>query len=110
MTQQSALITNDDGIDSRGLVELARLASDAGFRPLVVAPDRENSGASAALNALEANGRLVMSPRELPGLPDVEAYAVRATPAFISFVGCQDGFGDCNRSMEEGAPRNENTT
>jgi 5'-nucleotidase len=45
------LVTNDDGIDSVGLHVLARAMTDLGD-VVVVAPDSEYSGASAALGAL----------------------------------------------------------
>ena len=45
------LVTNDDGIDSVGLHELARALAPLG-EVVVVAPDSEYSGASAALGAL----------------------------------------------------------
>ena len=45
------LVTNDDGIDSEGLLRLATAVSDHG-EVTVVAPDREYSGASASLGVL----------------------------------------------------------
>jgi 5'-nucleotidase len=45
------LVTNDDGIDATGLHILARRLTDLG-EVVVVAPDREYSGASAALGTL----------------------------------------------------------
>ncbi len=45
------LVTNDDGIDSEGLLWLASAMSDHG-EVTVVAPDREYSGASASLGVL----------------------------------------------------------
>ena len=45
------LVTNDDGIDSLGLHELARSLTDLG-EVTVVAPDQEYSGAGAALGAV----------------------------------------------------------
>ncbi len=44
------LVTNDDGIDSHGLHELARALVDLGD-VTVVAPDAEYSGAGASLGA-----------------------------------------------------------
>ena len=52
-----ALITNDDGIGSRGLRVLARAAVAAGLDVTVAAPDSERSGSGAALSALEPGGR-----------------------------------------------------
>ena len=46
------LVTNDDGIDSEGLLRLAAAVSDHG-EVTVVAPDREYSGASASLGVLK---------------------------------------------------------
>ena len=45
------LLTNDDGIDSVGLHVLARAMREHGD-VVIVAPDREYSGAGAALGAL----------------------------------------------------------
>jgi 5'-nucleotidase len=69
------LVTNDDGIDSRGFGVLARLAVEAGL-VVVAAPHTERSGASASLTAPAEDGRLAVAGRrwaELPGgsAPDV---------------------------------------
>ena len=58
------LLTNDDGIDSPGLVALARVAADAGFEVVVAAPAHEHSGASASIiatqgHAVTAGGRVL---------------------------------------------------
>ena len=45
------LVTNDDGIDSLGLHELARSIAELG-EVTVVAPDKEYSGAGAAIGAV----------------------------------------------------------
>jgi 5'-nucleotidase len=89
-----ALITNDDGIDSVGLHTLARIAVAAGLDVTVAAPHQERSGSSAALSALEAEGRLLVERRALEGLDGVTALAVQATPAMIVFSGARGAFGD----------------
>ena len=79
-----ALITNDDGLDSPGLHALAALAHDAGLDVVVAAPHEDASGVSASVKALRApDGAVRLHRREIPALPDVEAYAVEAHPAFI---------------------------
>ncbi|MEU5842417.1 5'/3'-nucleotidase SurE [Rhodococcus sp. NPDC047139] len=88
-----ALIVNDDGIDSPGLLLLARVAVDAGFDVQVAAPHVERSGASASLTALQDEGKLLLSRRPLDGLPDVESYAVEASPALITFLAAYRAFG-----------------
>jgi 5'-nucleotidase len=87
------LITNDDGIDSPGLAALAGAARDAGLEVIVAAPSREFSGSSAALTAVEEDGRILVDPRELPGLDGVPAYSVAASPAFVTLIALHSGFG-----------------
>ena len=88
-----ALIVNDDGIDSPGLALLARLAVEAGFDVQVAAPHIERSGASASLTALQDDGKLLLGRRPIEGLPDVESYAVEASPALIAFLASYGAFG-----------------
>ncbi|MFD6897024.1 5'/3'-nucleotidase SurE [Rhodococcus sp. NPDC060086] len=88
-----ALIVNDDGIDSRGLRVLAQVAVDAGLDVTVAAPHIERSGASASLSALEEKGTLSMSLRVFPELPEVEVFAVEASPALITFIASESAFG-----------------
>ena len=89
-----ALIVNDDGVDSPGLAALARVAVEAGLDVRVAAPHIERSGASAALTALEADGKLEVSRRSIEGLPDVEVLAVHGSPALITFVASYGAFGE----------------
>jgi 5'-nucleotidase len=87
------LVTNDDGIDSAGLHALAGAARDSGHVVIVAAPSREFSGASAAITAVEKDGRILYEPRELPGLPGVAAYSVAASPAFVVIIAQHGAFG-----------------
>lgn len=52
------LVSNDDGVDAPGIHALARGLRDAGHEVLVVAPDRDRSGASNSLT-LDAPIRVV---------------------------------------------------
>ncbi|WP_324649373.1 5'/3'-nucleotidase SurE [Georgenia sp. H159] len=88
------LITNDDGIESAGLVVLAEVALEAGCEVVVAAPHRQYSGASASLTAQEVDGRLALVDKRPPGLPDgVVSYGVKAAPALIAFVAAYGAFG-----------------
>jgi 5'-nucleotidase len=71
------LVTNDDGIDSVGLHVLARAMRRHG-EVVVVAPDREYSGASAAFGALHLIQPEVHR-RSIDGMDDV--WAVSGPPA-----------------------------
>jgi len=87
-----ALITNDDGIDSPGLVTLAAAARSCGLDVVVAAPSEEASGTSASVDAAGETGRVLSERRALPGL-DAEAYAVAAHPGLIALIACHGGFG-----------------
>ena len=87
------LVTNDDGIDSAGLRALARVAVAAGHDVVVAAPASEASGASASLQAVDVDGRVIVEARALPDLAGVPAHAVAATPAFIVLLATRSAFG-----------------
>ena len=83
------LVTNDDGIDSEGLHVLAR-AMRAHGEVTVVAPDRENSGAGAAIGALH-----LMEPEIHPASVDGidTAWKVNGTPALCAMFARMGAFG-----------------
>jgi len=89
----TALITNDDGIDSPGLHTLARIALDAGCSVIIAAPAEQSSGSSASIMGAELDGRIRMSRRSIPGLESVPTFAVRAAPALISLIAAHGAFG-----------------
>ncbi|MGM1061669.1 5'/3'-nucleotidase SurE [Saccharothrix sp. Mg75] len=102
------LITNDDGIDSPGLLALARGAVEHGWDTVVAAPARESSGTSAGLTAAEDDRRVKVERRELPGLPDVPGFAVSAHPGLIALVAAQGAFGDPPDVVLSGVNRGAN--
>jgi 5'-nucleotidase len=105
----TTLITNDDGIDSEGLRQLAAAATGDGLSAVVAAPAMEASGSSAALTAPHADGRIVVKRRQLAGLDQVAAYAVDALPAFIAFIGARGGFGFTPDLVLSGINKGPNT-
>lgn len=84
------LVTNDDGVDAVGLHVLARRLVGIGD-VVIAAPDREYSGAGAALGALN-----VIRPEvrrvDLDGVP--EAWSVTGPPALCVMFGRLGVFGD----------------
>jgi 5'-nucleotidase len=89
------LVTNDDGVDAPGLVELALAACEADFEVFVAAPREESSGSSCALSAVQEGGRTVFDRRHLPRLgDDVPVFAVAAAPSMISLLALRGAFGD----------------
>lgn len=88
-----ALVTNDDGVDSVGILTLARVAAEAGLDVVVAAPGWDTSGASASLTAVERDGRFLFSEREMAGLEGVPVFAVEGAPAFIVRTAMTGAFG-----------------
>lgn len=84
------LVTNDDGIDAVGLQVLARRLTELGD-VVVAAPDREYSGAGAALGALHLI-RPEVRRAELDGVP--EAWSVTGPPALCVTFARLGVFGD----------------
>jgi 5'-nucleotidase len=87
--QRRILVTNDDGIDSEGLHVLARAATALGH-VIVVAPDSEYSGASAAVGALH----LIQPEVHRATIEGVaEAWSVSGPPALCVFFARLGAFG-----------------
>lgn len=102
------LITNDDGIDSPGLVALAQAAIDAGLDVIVAAPAAQSSGSSASIIAQHDDGRIHFERREHPDLPSVTCFAVEAAPALISLLAAHGAFGDAPDLVMSGINRGAN--
>lgn len=84
------LVTNDDGIDSIGLHVLARAMREHG-EVVVVAPDREYSGAGAAVGALHL---LQPETRQATIEGIDEAWSVTGPPALCVMFACLGLFGE----------------
>ncbi|MDH6180665.1 5'-nucleotidase [Microbacteriaceae bacterium SG_E_30_P1] len=87
------LITNDDGIDSPGLWELANTAHSLGLDVTVAAPSIQYSGASASILGAHEDGSIAFTERELPALPGIRCFAVDAAPALVTLVAAHGAFG-----------------
>ncbi|MFC0533217.1 5'/3'-nucleotidase SurE [Phytohabitans kaempferiae] len=102
------LVTNDDGIDAPGLRALARALADTGADVVVAAPSQEASGMSAAMTAVEEDGRIVVVAHTLDGLDGVEAYGVAGSPAFIALISARGAFGPAPDLVFSGINRGAN--
>jgi len=103
-----ALITNDDGIGSPGLAALAVGAVEHGWTVVIAAPAEEASGTSAGLSGAGEEGKVAVERRELPGVPDVPAYAVAAHPGLIALAAAQGAFGEPPDVVLSGVNRGAN--
>jgi 5'-nucleotidase len=88
------LVTNDDGVASPGLHELAAALVAAGYDVLVAAPDRDMSGSAAALGQIHIDEEIEAEPVDLPGLDGVPAYAVDGPPGLCVLAARLGGFGE----------------
>jgi 5'-nucleotidase len=102
------LITNDDGIAAPGLRWLAGAAYHHGLDVVVAAPRREASGMSAALTAVTDAGRVVFNRTALPGLDDVPAFGVAASPGYIVVLAGLRAFGPAPDLVLSGINRGAN--
>jgi 5'-nucleotidase len=102
------LITNDDGIDAPGIRWLAQAVAREGHDVVVAAPLNEASGSSAAMTAVEQNGKIVVQRRELAGTKNIPAYAVAASPAFIVLLALREAFGPAPDVVMSGINRGAN--
>jgi 5'-nucleotidase len=76
------LVTNDDGIDSKGLWTLAKAMSQVG-QVSIIAPDKERSGVGSCLSfRTDINIKQVPCP-----IPGVCAYAIDGTPSDCVMLG-----------------------
>lgn len=103
------LVTNDDGIDSDGIHELARALATTGHEILVVAPSTDWSGAGAAIGNLRPDAALAVSRAEIPGAPDVEAWALDGPPALCLVAGRLGAFGELPDLVVSGINAGANT-
>lgn len=88
------LVTNDDGIDSPGLRELAYSLDRAGHALVIVAPQRNMSGAGASVGYLGQGSRIGVQQTEVPGLSGSPAFAVDGPPGLIVLLARLGAFGD----------------
>lgn len=87
------LVTNDDGIESEGIHALVRALVTTEHEIVVVAPDRNWSGAGAALGDLEPGRALDVARVEIPGAPEAEAYSLAGPPALTVVASRLGAFG-----------------
>lgn len=86
------LITNDDGVDSPGIHELARQVSAAGYEVIVIAPDHDASGTGASLGRISPDHPVAVKEGQIDGL-DAPVYAIAGPPALCVITAYLEAFG-----------------
>jgi 5'-nucleotidase len=103
------LITNDDGYESRGIGVLAAAVAAQGHDVVVCAPDRDQSGCGAGIGTWHADEHIDVQDVVLPDAPDVQAIAVRGTPALAVFAANLGAFGPAPDAVVSGINPGLNT-
>jgi 5'-nucleotidase len=103
------LVTNDDGIESEGIHVLARALHDAGHEVLVVAPDRDWSGAGAAIGMIRPDEHVAVERVEIPEAPGVEAWALGGPPGMTVIAAHLGAFGEQPELVVSGINAGANT-
>lgn len=102
------LVTNDDGVESPGIRVLAEMVRKLGMTPIVAAPARNRSGASASLVGVGADGELAVEQRSWDGW-DGTVLAAEATPALLAWLGVRQAFGGRPEIVASGINYGPNT-
>jgi 5'-nucleotidase len=103
------LVTNDDGIESPGLVALAEVIQQAGHDVLVAAPSWDSSGSSSSVTGVRSFGELAWKAVDWPGWPEDSVLSVDATPALIALVAMHEKFGTRPEMVVSGINLGANT-
>jgi 5'-nucleotidase len=92
-TAMRVLVTNDDGVESDGIVALARSLHRAGHDVFVVAPASDLSGAGASIGPLHRSEPIPVAEHHWDELPDVPVLALERPPATAVYLACLGAFG-----------------
>lgn len=88
------LVTNDDGIESEGIHVLVRALATTDHEVVVVAPDRNWSGAGAAIGEIDPSRPLPVHRVQIPGAEEVEAWSLAGPPALTVIASSLGAFGN----------------
>lgn len=84
------LLTNDDGIESVGIQELAALLGKR-YELVVVAPEDQRSGAGTGIGFFDPVGGVTVEPVDLG---DVTAYSIAGPPGLVVMAAMLGAFGE----------------
>jgi 5'-nucleotidase len=99
------LITNDDGIDSPGIHELAMRAKQHGHDVFIVAPDHDASGTATSLGRISAD----LPIRATRHSGEIEAWSISGPPALCVVAANLEAFGEKPDVVLSGINRGLNT-
>ena len=86
------LITNDDGVESPGIHELARQIEGAGYEVIVIAPDHDASGTGASLGRIGSGEPVQVTRTQIKGLA-APVFGLAGPPAMCVIAGHLEALG-----------------
>ena len=96
------LVTNDDGVESAGIVALTRALHDAGHDVFVVAPASDLSGAGASIGPLHRSEPIPVAEHHWDDAPGRAVLAIERPPATAVYLACLGAFGAATRRRRVG--------
>ncbi|XOV89948.1 MAG: 5'/3'-nucleotidase SurE [Pseudomonadota bacterium] len=102
------LITNDDGVESPGIHELARWVQRAGHEVLVVAPDHDASGTATSLGRISSELPIKVTESRIEGVTET-AFAIAGPPALCVVAAQLGAFGQPPDAVVSGINAGLNT-
>lgn len=87
------LVTNDDGVESPGIVALTKALHETGHDVFVVAPASDLSGAGASIGPLHRSEGIPVAEHHWAEVPDVPVLAIERPPATAVYLACLGAFG-----------------
>ena len=102
-------LTNDDGVGSPGIHELASACHRLGHDVVIAAPEDDSSGSSAAIGRIRADQRIESRSVVLPDAPKIDAHAVSGPPGLAVLAACLGAFGEPPDAVVSGINAGPNT-
>lgn len=94
------VVTNDDGVGAPGIHALAAGLRALGHEVVVVAPEHDMSGSSAAIGRIELGAPTTLRAVELPApATGIPAYAVSGPPGLAALIAARQGIGGIEPSL-----------
>ncbi len=104
-----ALVTNDDGVLSEGIVRLANAVAAEGFQVRVVAPNSDMSGSGASIGGVHRDREIDYERVKLDGAESIESYSIDGSPALAVILSMLGAFGEPPEMVFSGINPGNNT-
>ncbi|MFT4042579.1 MAG: 5'/3'-nucleotidase SurE [Gordonia sp. (in: high G+C Gram-positive bacteria)] len=87
------LVTNDDGVDAAGIVDLSAALLDDGHEVIVAAPSTERSGSGSSIGTIADGSQIPLQQKRIDALGATPVFAADCPPAMVVIAACAGAFG-----------------